>query len=70
MRYVSYWVMVCSWCIIVHTLCKRNLLLYSRVHVLPLCRWDICIYDWYGVMLQVFYKIYIKGWCIVMHALS
>ena len=70
MHVVSCRVVVCSWCIIVHALCKRYLLLYSWVIMLSLLCWDICECDWNDFMLEVSYQIVISGWCIVMLLLS
>jgi hypothetical protein len=63
---VSCRVIICSWRIIVHTLCKRYLLLYGWVIMLSLLCWDICVIDWHVFMLEVSYQIVISGWCIVM----
>ena len=50
MHYVSYRVMVFCWRIIVHTLCNGDLLFSGLVTVHDVLCWDICGYDWDGVV--------------------
>ena len=50
---MSYRIIIISWCIVMHTLCGR----------------DVLVFCWIIDMLDLSYRIVIVSWRIVMHTL-
>ena len=69
MHAMSYWTIIISWCIVLHTLCKRNILLYSRIYVHIMPGRDLCWCDWIVQVQEVYERIIIISWRIVVHTL-
>ena len=66
---MSCWTIIISWCIVLHTLCERNVLLYSRIYVHIMPSRDLRWCDWIVEVQEVFERIIIISWCIVVHTL-
>jgi hypothetical protein len=69
MRSLSYRIVVVSWCIVMHTLCQRYLLLYGRIIVQIMRGRDVLECDWIVDMYSLSFWNVIVSWCIVMHTL-
>ena len=69
MQTLPHRVIVYSWCIIVHALCTRLLLLHGRVIMHSLLCLDICECDWNVLMLGLSNRVGITSWSFIVCSL-